>query len=167
VLLGVAEPGGRLPTTWPRRDADALPVTPTAGALPYDEGVFLGYRAEPADPLFPFGHGLGYTGWAYESLSIEDGAAVVTVRNTGDRPGREVVQIYAGPSTPDPERPRRWLAGFAAAEAEPGEAVTVRATLPERAFQVWDGGWRTVTGDYLIEAAHRVADRRLAATLTI
>lgn len=167
VLLGVTEPGGRLPTTWPRRDSDALPVTPKDGALPYEEGVFLGYRADPADPLFPFGHGLGYTEWAYESLSIEDGEAVVTLRNTGDRAGREVVQIYAGPSTPDPDRPRRWLAGFATAVAAPGEAVTVRVSLPDRAFQVWDGGWQKIGGDYLIEAAHSVADRRLSAALTI
>ncbi|GAA4462914.1 glycoside hydrolase family 3 C-terminal domain-containing protein [Phytohabitans houttuyneae] len=167
VLLGHSEPGGRLPTTWPRRDADALPVTPTDGTLPYDEGVFLGYRADPADPLFPFGHGLGYTEWTYESLSVEDGHAAVTVRNTGARQGREVVQLYAGPSTPDPARPRRWLVGFAAAEAEPGEAVTLRVSLPARAFQVWDGGWREVPGDYLIEAAHSVADRRLHTTLTI
>ncbi|MFC0532620.1 beta-glucosidase family protein [Phytohabitans kaempferiae] len=167
VLLGLAEPGGRLPTTWPRRDADALPVTPVGGALPYDEGVFVGYRAEPADPLFPFGHGLGYTEWAYESLSIEAGVAVVTVRNSGVRPGREVVQLYAGPSTPDPERPRRWLAGFAAVEAEPGETVTARIPLPERAFQVWDAGWRTVPGTYLIEAGHSVADRRRTVELTV
>ncbi|MDQ7902942.1 glycoside hydrolase family 3 C-terminal domain-containing protein [Phytohabitans sp. ZYX-F-186] len=171
MLLGAAEPGGRLPTTWPRHDRDALPVTPTDGALPYDEGVFLGYRADPADPLFPFGHGLGYTDWAYESLSIEDGGeavtVTVTVRNAGARPGREVVQVYIGPSTPDPSRPRRWLVGFAAAEAGPGEAVTVRVPLPERAFQVWDGGWRKVPGSYLVEAAHSVADRRLTAELTV
>ncbi|BCB79359.1 glycoside hydrolase family 3 C-terminal domain-containing protein [Phytohabitans flavus] len=167
VLLGAAEPGGRLPTTWPRRDSDALPVTPTGGALAYDEGVFLGYRADPADPLFPFGHGLGYTEWAYESLSIEDGEAVVTVRNSGTRPGREVVQVYAGPSSPDSARPRRWLAGFASAVAEPGEAVTVRVPLPERTFAVWEGGWQKVAGTYLVEAAHSVADRRLSTELTI
>lgn len=167
VLLGAAEPGGRLPTTWPRRDTDALPVTPSDGALAYDEGVFLGYRADPADPLFPFGHGLGYTEWAYESLSIEDRTAVVTLRNTGPRPGREVVQLYIGPSTPDTSRPPRWLAGFATAEAEPGEAVTLRIPLPDRTFQVWEGGWQTVPGTYTVEAAHSVTDRRLAASLTI
>jgi beta-glucosidase len=167
VLLGATEPGGRLPTTWPRRDADALPVTPTGGALHYDEGVFLGYRAEPADPLFPFGHGLGYTEWSYESLSIEDRTAVVTVRNAGERAGREVVQIYIGPSTPDLTRPGRWLAGFAAAEAGPGEAVTLRIPLPDRTFQIWERGWQTKPGDYTVEAAHSVADRRLTTSLTI
>jgi beta-glucosidase len=168
VLLGATEPGGRLPTTWPRRDSDALPVTPADGALHYDEGVFLGYRADPADPLFPFGHGLGYTEWAYDSLSIEDRTAVVTVRNTGSRAGREVVQVYIGPAETDGSRPRRWLAGFAAAEAEPGEAVTLRVPLPERAFQIWtDAGWQAVPGTYTVQAAHSVADRRLSTELAI
>lgn len=171
VLLGVAEPGGRLPTTWPRRaeDCPVLSTTPIDGVLDYREGIFVGYRGWRADPLFPFGHGLGYTNWAYESLTVEaatDGpVAVVTVRNTGGRPGREVVQVYAGPAERDPDRPERWLAGFATVEADPGEAVTVRVPLPERTFQIWDGGWRTVPGRYRIEAARSIGDRRLTAEL--
>lgn len=188
VLLGAAEPGGRLPTTWPRRaeDAPVLSTTPTDGVLDYREGIFVGYRGWRAEPLFPFGHGLGYTSWAYESLTVETGpggpVAVVTVRNTGERAGREVVQVYAGPARPSAgspgspgaasgpppvDRPARWLAGFATAEAGPREAVTVRVPLPERTFQVWEGGWRTLPGRYRIEAARSVADRPLAEELTI
>ncbi|GAA4713662.1 beta-glucosidase family protein [Phytohabitans rumicis] len=168
VLLGVAEPGGRLPTTWPRRDEDALPVTPLDGALPYDEGVFLGYRGKDSDPLFPFGHGLGYTTWAYEELSIEDMCAVVELRNTGKRHGREVVQLYVGPSTEDPERPARWLAGFAVAEAAPGDPATVRIPLPQRTFETWHASaWQVVPGDYVVSAAHSAADIRLTTTLLI
>ena len=71
VLLGAAEPGGRLPTTWPvvAADCPVLSTTPVDGVLPYDEGVFIGYRAwdrAGAVPRFGFGHGLGYTSWAYE-----------------------------------------------------------------------------------------------------
>lgn len=91
----------------------------------------------------------------------------MTVRNTGDRPGREVVQIYAGPSTPDPDRPSRWLAGFAGVCADPGEQVTVTIPMPVRTFQIWAGGWRTVAGSYVIEAGRNVEDRPLAATITI
>jgi beta-glucosidase len=177
VLLGRVEPGGRLPTTWPRRaeDCPVLSTTPTGGVLRYDEGVFLGYRAwqrAGVEPLFPFGHGLGYTTWAYESLAVQPdpdgpGATVVTVRNTGDRAGREVVQVYLAPTEPDADRPARWLAGFAVAEAAPGEAVAVRIPVPWRAVQVWDGGWRTVPGGYIVEAAHSVADRRLTADLQV
>ncbi|MEJ3746617.1 beta-glucosidase [Actinomycetes bacterium KLBMP 9797] len=153
VLLGVAEPGGRLPTTWPRRAEEVLSTTPVDGALPYDEGIFIGYRGR-VEPLFPFGHGLGYTTWAYESLSIEDGTAVVTVRNTGARPGREVVQVYASPTTPDPSRPARWLAGFGSVSASAGESVTARIPLPKRTFQIWHDGWHTVPGDYTISVPH-------------
>jgi beta-glucosidase len=124
------------------------------------------------EPLFPFGHGVGYTTWSYESLSIEDGCAVVTVRNTGGRAGREVIQVYASPTDTaetllEPERPVRWLAGFAGVTAEPGATVTARVPLPERTWQVWDGGWRTLPGDYVIEAAHSLIDRRLSTVTTI
>ena len=72
VLLGVAEPGGRLPTTWPvvAADCPVLSTTPQDGVLAYDEGVFIGYRAwERAGvaPRYAFGHGLGYTTWDYEA----------------------------------------------------------------------------------------------------
>jgi beta-glucosidase len=177
VLLGVAEPGGRLPTTWPRREEDCpvLSVTPVDGVVAYDEGVFIGYRGwdrSGATPLFGFGHGLGYTTWAYESLTVDDGWAVVTVRNTGARLGREIVQVYVAPdgtaSDGSPlDRPGRWLAGFAPVDAHPDEAVTVRIALPERAFQVWDGGWRTVPGAYTVTAAHSLADPRVTATIEL
>ncbi len=75
VLLGVAEPGGRLPTTWPvvAADCPVLSVTPSGGKLRYDEGVFIGYRAwqrAGVAPRYPFGHGEGYTSWAYEQLKV-------------------------------------------------------------------------------------------------
>jgi beta-glucosidase len=181
VLLGVAEPGGRLPTTWPRRteDVPVLDTTPTDGVLAYDEDVFIGYRAwDRADalPLFPFGHGVGYTTWSYQSIVALPGAGTqlcqveVTLTNTGARRGREVVQLYLAPKsdrTPDVARPVRWLAGFAVAEAGAGESVTVRVGVSLRAAQVWQNGWCTVPGSYTVEAAHSIADRRLATTVTV
>ncbi|WP_326556266.1 beta-glucosidase family protein [Micromonospora sp. NBC_01796] len=175
VLLGGAEPGGRLPTTWPRHadDVPVLSTTPVDGKLDYDEGVFVGYRGWRADPLFPFGHGLGYTTWSYESLTVEpdssgDGlVAVVTVRNSGTRTGREVVQVYVGPSDPDPERPTRQLAGFATVTAAPDETITVRVPLAARTTQIWAGQWSTVPGRYTVEAARGVADVRLTATVDV
>jgi beta-glucosidase len=172
VLLGNAEPGGRLPTTWPVAAADCpvLTVTPQAGVLPYDEDVFIGYRAWErgiVSPRYGFGHGLGYTTWEYSDLRADAGRVSVTVRNTGTRTGREVVQIYAGPLTPDRARPRRWLAGFGAATVGPGETATVTVPLPERGWQIWAEGWTTCPGDYTIEAAHSLRDVRLATTVTI
>jgi beta-glucosidase len=91
----------------------------------------------------------------------------VTVTNTGAREGREVIQLYVAPAEPAPDRPARWLAGFANVSAHPGETVTVRIPLPERTFQVWDEGWRTVPGAYEVVAAHALDDPRLTAPLTL
>jgi beta-glucosidase len=173
VLLGVAEPGGRLPTTWPRREQDCpvLEIAPEDGVVSYDEGVFIGYRGwlrSGATPLYAFGHGLGYTTWSYDEIAVDGTEAVVTLTNSGARAGREVVQVYLAPATPDDDRPRRWLAGFANVSAHPGETVTVRVPLPARSFQVWAGsGWQTVTGDYRVIAAHALDDDRLEARLSI
>ncbi|MFJ3924183.1 glycoside hydrolase family 3 protein [Streptomyces sp. NPDC090022] len=175
VLLGAAEPGGRLPTTWPAAFADA-PVTeavPTDGRLEYGEGVFIGYRAyekHGVTPAFPFGHGLGYTDWAYESLEVTDGTARVRVRNTGTRPGRETVQVYLAPVEDSVERPAAWLAGFASVEAGPGESVEVEIPLPARAFEIWDEeayGWRRIGGAYEVRASRSYADTRLTETLAV
>jgi beta-glucosidase len=172
VLLGAAEPGGRLPTTWPvaAGDCPVLAVTPKDGLLHYHEGVFIGYRGWErgvVSPRYPFGHGLGYTTWEYSDLTADGGQASVTIRNTGTRPGREVVQVYAGPETPEPDRPRRWLAGFAAVTLGPGEAATLTVPLPARTWQIWAEGWTTRAGAYTIEAAHSVRDVRLITTVTI
>lgn len=175
VLLGDAEPGGRLPTTWPAEFADA-PVTgvvPAAGRLEYGEGLFIGYRAyekQGVTPAFPFGHGLGYTDWAYESLEVSGTTARIRVTNTGTRRGREVVQVYVAPVGDSVERPASWLAAFAGVVAGPGETVEAEITLPARAFEIWDGaarGWRRIGGIYEVRASHSHADTRLTATLDI
>jgi beta-glucosidase len=158
VVTGATEPGGRLPTTWPKTE-DGLPSTqPENGVLAYEEGIFVGYRAYERDgreALFPFGHGLGYTTWEYDSLELRDGHVFVRVRNTGERRGREVVQVYASKPDSAIERPPRWLAGYAIAEAGPGEEVEVRVTIDPRAFQHWDGGWQTEPGEFDLEANSR------------
>jgi beta-glucosidase len=184
VLLGAAEPGGRLPTTWPARLADA-PVTrvaPRDGVLAYEEGPYIGHRAweraagpagsgtEPA-PAYCFGHGLGYTRWTYEALAVEPGSADdgtlatarVRLRNTGRRTGREVVQLYLR----SPDEPRR-LVGFTTVAAAPGEAVDAVVPVPLRAARIWDeaaDGWRVVPGPLTLEAAHSLADVRLTAAV--
>jgi beta-glucosidase len=158
VLTGAVEPGGRLPTTWPKTEAGLPSTTPRDGILAYDEGIFVGYRAYERDgrePLFPFGHGLGYTTWEYLSVELRDGHVVVHVRNTGERGGREVVQVYASKADSAIERPPRWLAGFAIAEADAGEEVEVRVTIDPRAFQHWDGGWQTEPGEFELAATPR------------
>ncbi|MFD5143916.1 beta-glucosidase [Streptomyces sp. NPDC058401] len=175
VLLGEAEPGGRLPTTWPAEFADApvTEVTPTEGRLEYTEGLFIGYRAYEKHgiaPAFPFGHGLGYTDWAYESLEVTAERATVRVTNTGTRPGRETVQVYLAPVADTVERPASWLAGFASVTAGPGESVDVQIALPERAFEIWDqpsGSWQRIGGGYEVRASRSHGDTRLTAALDL
>ncbi|MCX5557398.1 glycoside hydrolase family 3 protein [Streptomyces sp. NBC_00038] len=174
VLTGAHEPGGRLPTTW--GSLAAAPVTqvvPTEGELAYTEGVFIGYRAwdkAGATPSYAFGHGLGYTDWTYESIEVDGTTARIRVRNSGERAGREVVQVYLAPAETDAERPARWLAGFAGVEAGPGESVEAVVELPDRAFEIWDEtakAWAFVKGSYEIQAGRSIADRRLASTITV
>ncbi|GHH84255.1 beta-glucosidase [Streptomyces sulfonofaciens] len=177
VLLGAAEPGGRLPTTWGAlRDAPVTEVTPVDGDLRYREGVFVGYRAwqrAGRAPVYPFGHGLGYTDWTYESIAVTDTTATVRLRNTGQRPGREVVQVYVGPvdrGEGEAERPARVLAGFAGVEAAPGRSVEVAVELHPRAFETWDepsGGWAAMKGAYTVQAGRSVADLRVTTVLEL
>ncbi|MDA0184633.1 glycoside hydrolase family 3 C-terminal domain-containing protein, partial [Solirubrobacter phytolaccae] len=159
VILGAVEPGGRLPTTWPATEEGLPSVRPVDGVLRYDEGLKVGYRGD-VEPLFPFGHGLGYTSWQYLAM---DGAKV-RLANTGTRRGREVVQLYASRPGSAVERPARWLAGFAVVEADAGEEVTVDVPLSPRAFQHWDGGWQTEPGAFVLEAGRSVADLKLRST---
>jgi beta-glucosidase len=155
VLVGAVEPGGRLPTTWPASE-EGLPSTqPEDGVLSYHEGLFVGYRAYDRDgrtPLFPFGHGLGYTRWEYVEVEPGNGRVTVRLRNAGARRGREVVQVYASRPDSAVERPPRWLAGFAIAEADPGEEIEVDVTIPPRALAHWDGGWIVEPGEFRFEA---------------
>ncbi|AWW39770.1 beta-glucosidase [Streptomyces cadmiisoli] len=174
VLTGAYEPGGRLPTTWGSlADAPVTEVTPTGGELVYAEGVFIGYRAwerQDRTPAYPFGHGLGYTDWTYESARVEGTTVRVRVRNTGGRAGREVVQVYLAPGAPDPARPARALAGFAVVEAGPGERAEAVVDLPRRAFEIWDettASWSFVKGSYEVQVGRSIADRRVTAAVTV
>src|SRR6185437_10832498 len=177
VLLGAAEPGGRLPVTLPAAEADCpvLHATPDGeDVLPYAEGLLIGYRGYDArgiEPRYPFGHGLGYTTWAYESIECRERVAagrdlhvVVTIRNTGSRTGREVVQAYVAPPPGDPARPALALAAFGTAVAEPGAAARVRLRLPARSFARWDewaGGWVWPAGRFQVHVGRSARDLRL------
>ncbi|MFD5653054.1 glycoside hydrolase family 3 C-terminal domain-containing protein [Streptomyces sp. NPDC127039] len=182
VLFGHAEPGGRLPTTWPAVLADA-PVTrtrPDGGRLDYDEGLHLGHRGwlrHHRTPAYWFGHGLGYTTWRYEELTVppatragDDLTVRVRVRNTGARAGREVVQVYLARPASALDRPARWLAGYAAVRARPGETVTATVRVPARALRHWsvaEHAWRTETGPCLVLAGRSAGDVPLAAEVEV
>ena len=179
VLRGHTEPAGRLPWTLPAREEDV----PVPHALPddamrvvYAEGVHVGYRGwerSGAIPAAPFGHGLGWTTWAYDGLELvgsPDGGLefAATVTNTGTRAGSEVVQAYASSSAELPigvDRPVRWLAGFARVSAAPGETVTATIRVTRRALEVWhQGNWRRPSGTYEFEVGRSIRDLRLVLT---
>jgi beta-glucosidase len=183
VLVGIAEPGGRLPVSVPRAEADSpvLHARPEAGDLIYAEGLLVGYRGydrKGSQPLFCFGHGLGYTDWAYETLTTaagsiaagEDLSVEVTVRNSGRRAGREVVQVYLEAPDDDPRRPLRVLAAFGTVDAEPGTKTDVRLTLPSRAFARFDEArheWVSVPGTHTLRAGRSSRDLRLKAEVVL
>ncbi|WP_328563738.1 glycoside hydrolase family 3 C-terminal domain-containing protein [Streptomyces coelicoflavus] len=182
VLFGRAEPGGRLPTTWPAALADA-PVTrthPAGGRLDYDEGLHLGYRGwlrHPRPPAYWFGHGLGYTTWSYEEVTVPTAARAgdditvrVRMRNTGARTGREVAQVYLARPASALDRPVRWLAGYAAVRARPGETVTATVRVPARALCHWsveEHAWRTEAGRWRVLAGRSAGDVPLGAELEV
>ncbi|PZF83825.1 beta-glucosidase H [Jiangella anatolica] len=182
VLLGAAEPGGRLTTTWPAavEDVPVLDVTPHDGVLDYDEDIHIGYRAwlkAGTEPAFPFGFGLGYTTWSLDALQVDgdvaSGAAVarVTLTNTGTRPGKQVVQLYAERDESAVDRPVRWLVGWSVVRAAAGEHGVVDIPLPSRAFEHWDGGrdggWALEPGDVRLRAGVSVTDLPLDVTVTV
>lgn len=190
VLLGRAEPAGRLPWTLPAR-AEDVPVPdaiPIDGVLDYRDGLHIGHRGYDRAgtvPAFAFGHGLGWTTWSYgdaaaHELSVcadlpglagGDGPTIqVTLTNTGPRTGHEVVQAYL--ETPDDgaDRPVRALAGFTSIEVAAGATATVTLTLPWRGFQAWDEHahcWRFRTGRHRLRIGRSSRDLRLDLELEL
>lgn len=151
VLLGDAEPTGRLVTSYPRADGatPAWNVTPDDDlALIYKEGTSLGYRGHHQElataPLFWFGHGLGYSTWEYGEPEVLLGGSApivqVDVTNTGGRSSRETVQVYFQPT--DPAEPIR-LVGYAGVDLEPSGSARVRVLCDGRLFRSWDQDLRS------------------------
>lgn len=168
VLTGAREPGGRLPTTWPdvQSDVPVIDVTPRDGVVRYDEGIHIGYRAwlkAGVVPAYPFGFGLGYTSWALTESAVtieKDGVWVVTAQlaNTGERFGKQVVQVYASRAVSKIDRPVRWLVGFAVARVEPGQSETVSIEIPRRAFANWEDGWQYEAGEYVLSVGFSIGE---------
>ncbi|PJE27354.1 Thermostable beta-glucosidase B [Pseudooceanicola marinus] len=155
VLTGRAEPGGRLPQSFPAgpEGLEGVMQRPDRGAsVPYDEGSFIGYRGflrRGDRPAFPFGHGLGYAdirfGESRVSATPEGASVEVVLQNHSDRPGQEVVQIYLRGA----EDNACWLRAFRKLRLQPGERGEVRLDLTRRDFSRWseeDGEWREMVG---------------------
>jgi beta-glucosidase len=152
VLLGKVNPSGKLPVTFPVRLEDSPAYLnasyPGCREVIYGEGIFVGYRyydKRDITPLFPFGHGLSYTRFAYSHLKVSSkvkGGQIVevsvAVTNNGKVAGKEVVQLYVSDLKSSLPRPPKELKGFAKVALEPGETETVTFNLDERALSYYD-----------------------------
>ena len=148
VLTGDAEPGGRLPITFPRRLEDSAAhgwYPGSEGKVRYGEGTLVGYRhfdALDLEPAFCFGHGLSYTSFSYGAprVAVAGRGATVTVEvtNTGDRRGSDVVQLYVGDVEASVPRAPRELKGFVKVTLDPGESGSIEMALDDRSFAFWD-----------------------------
>jgi beta-glucosidase len=182
ILFGQAEPSGRLPVTFPRRieDTPAHPWYPGGEQATYGEGLFVGYRhfdRAPEQPMFPFGHGLTYTRFAYSGLAAPEEARLgdevslsFTLANAGRRPGAETAQLYVRPRGPSVERPVKELKGFAKVALAPGEKRRVTLRLTARDFSYWDpdsNGWKAEPGSYDLLVGGSAADIELQATVRL
>lgn len=189
VISGKVNPSGKLPFTVPAALSDGPLKTERQypGIAPedgsgiwqeyYDEGVFVGYRwydSKEIKPLYAFGHGLSYTTFDYSGLRLSRNGKKVKLslklRNSGDRAGAEVVQVYVSAPEGGPERPLKELKGFEKVYLEPGESKIVEMILDSRAFSYFDAPshkWTVVPGTYSILAGSASDDIRLEGSVKL
>lgn len=144
----------------------------------YDEGVFVGYRyfdTSGKEVSYPFGYGLGYTTFGYGGLDIardgDDYRITCTIRNTGARAGREVVQLYVSAPGKDMPKPAKELRAFARTGLlQPGADETVTLRVPAASLASFDeasSSWRTEGGTYTFRVGASSADIRLSGTADV
>jgi len=171
ILFGAVNPSGKLPVTFEKKISDnpAFATFPPAinthpDAIPYSEGIFIGYRGyehNHIEPLFPFGFGLSYTTFAYSDIDVEpavfNGTAPVkvtfTVTNNGKRAGAEIAELYVGQQNPVITRPVKELKGFEKVFLHPGQSQTITLELNQRSFAYFNTAtekWDALPGTYNI-----------------
>lgn len=183
LLYGRANPSGKLAETFPLKLEDNPSYLNFPGEndrTEYREGVFVGYRyydAKGMEVLFPFGYGLSYTTFAYSDLELgtdafaegEELSVALTVTNTGERAGEEVVQLYVAPPTGQRRRPVRELKRFTKVALEPGESARVEFSLDARALSYYEPilhEFCAESGAYGIEVGASSRDIRLQGTVS-
>ena len=175
VLTGAVNPSGRLAETYARsyEDHPTAAWYPATGPLSYyREGPFVGYRyftTAGIDVAFPFGYGLSYSRFEYSDLEVDQEGATLTVTNTSERDGADVVQLYV--SAPGGVfGPSRELKGFAKVEVPAGGSVRVTIPFDRYTFRHWEtsrGAWETEAGTWTIYVGPNVEDTPLSATLDV
>jgi beta-glucosidase len=186
LLFGDAEPGGRLPVTFPRDETQGPGTTPSqypgdlsakkaVDTAHFDEGALIGYRywdQHGQTPLFPFGYGLSYGRFNTKVLNVgrtADGGAEVqlSVTNVGKRAASDVVQVYLGFPAEAGEAPKQ-LKGYGRVVVRPQQSLPLNIPLPPSAFKYWDekkSAWSVAGGDYTIYVARSSRDVLYKATI--
>ena len=176
ILLGAANPSGKLPITFPERLEDTPAFTNYPGEfgrVHYGEGLFVGYRwyeSRDIKPLVPFGHGLSYTTFKYSELSVSNTKVGLQLLNTGGYAGYETVQVYIEAINATVSKPKIELRGFEKIHLEPNEIKTVEVQLDHRAFEYWNelnSAWEVLAGDYAVHVGSSSRDLRLLGHIEI
>lgn len=184
LLFGDANPCGKLAETFPKQlshNPSYLNFPGEGDKVEYKEGLFVGYRyydAKRIEPLFSFGHGLSYTTFEYTGITVDkreirDTETVrvgVRVRNTGELPGKEVIQLYVRDVEASVIRPEKELKGFEKVELAPGEEKTVEFVLDKRAFAYYNPelqDWHVESGDFEILIGKSSAELVLQETIRV
>jgi beta-glucosidase len=191
ILFGDVNPSGKLPASFAKND-EQLPHTTIPGLegvtftpsgrqhkvkpfdLDYTEGAKVGYKwfeATNKQPLFPFGYGLSYTTYAYSGLTVDDAKRTIhfTVRNTGQREGTEIAEVYVALPPAAKENYKR-LSAWQRVKLAPGESKDVTLTLEPLTLTVFNteqNSWQLLPGDYSVMAGPSSSDTPLKATLHI
>lgn len=181
ILYGAVNPSGKLAETLPIKLEDNPSYLNFGDGVKveYHEGIFVGYRyyeKKKMDVAFPFGHGLSYTTFEYSNLrtdkdTMTEGETIqvsVDVTNTGDRAGKEIVQLYVSDLTNAARRPEKELKGFEKVALNPGETKTVTFTVDKRSLAWYNTeiqDWYAASGTYEILIASSSRDIRLTKTI--
>lgn len=181
VLFGQVNPSGKLPETFPKRLED----NPSHGFFPgdrqrvsYGEGIYVGYRhydTRGIEPLFPFGHGLSYTQFAFDDLSITkegdgDVRVALAVTNTGDTASAETVQLYIRDLEASVDRPEKELKAFTKIHLAPGQTKRAEMVLPRDAFAFFcpvRRDWVVEPGQFALLVGSSSRDIRLTDTMVL
>lgn len=176
LITGRQNPSGKLAETWAVSYQDTPARDHFGGdgrAVQYREGLYVGYRyyqTAGVPVAFPFGHGLSYTTFAYSDLMASPEGVKLTVTNTGNADGAEVVQLYVAKPNAQVFRPQQELKGFAKVFLKAGESRTVEIPLDDKAFRYWNvktQHWEVEGGIYELRAGASSQDIRLTAQIQV
>jgi len=171
LLFGKVSPSGKLAESWPYRYTDVVTYGYYAHGKKdahYREGLYVGYRYYTSANVpvrYPFGYGLSYTSFAYSNLKISGNTVTCIVTNTGNRAGKEIVQLYIAPPKGKFYRPVRELKGFCKIALAPGESREVAFSLNDRSFATWNAGWVIPGGTYTVLVGGSSENLPLSATM--